>query len=489
MLGIGGVLLAAWCSWVLLRPAIDARLAARFTDQVQQLLEERTPQDREGVQAGLQALCRTHDVQGAELRVDDTRWSVGGKPSNGVVHTAFFAFHPEGPEQALRSAELTLYLTALADGMGERWPVRTSAALGLVLGLALLRQWWRDRRPSRALVEMAYGLEEFARGKLHTRLDARREGVYGHLARRINEALENLVARQAELHQALERVRESEVALSREKERAVVALHCVGEGVVITDHEGRVDYLNPVAERLTGCTLDQVLRRPAGELLRVIDELTRKAFPNPVDTCLRDGREVARTDHLALVRADGEEIPIAASAAPIRDDPGKVLGAIVVFNDVGHARKLARQLSFQASHDALTGLYNRREFEQQLQLTIDSARAEGHQHALCYLDLDQFKLVNDTCGHVAGDELLRQLGVLLHGQVRDSDVLARLGGDEFGILLKYCSTARAQELAAGIRVRVKRVSLRLGGAQFRGRREHRHRRGHGRGAQPRRCVE
>ena len=172
--------------------------------------------------------------------------------------------------------------------------------------------------------------------------------------------------------------------------------------------------------------------------MHLIDEASRQPVENPVTQCLRDATVVALADHVALVRRDNKEMAISDSAAPIRNLAGEIIGAVMVFHDVAQARKLSQQLTYQASHDALTDLLNRVDFERQLQDALDSARKDHSQHALCYLDLDQFKIVNDTCGHVAGDELLRQVASVLRSALRDSDVLARLGGDEFGILLKNC---------------------------------------------------
>jgi diguanylate cyclase (GGDEF)-like protein/PAS domain S-box-containing protein len=132
---------------------------------------------------------------------------------------------------------------------------------------------------------------------------------------------------------------------------------------------------------------------------------------------------------------------------PYRDDEGQDSGVVVAWRDLTETHTLSEKLSYQASHDALTGLVNRREFEQQLRRLIDMARQEETEHALCYLDLDQFKVINDTCGHVAGDELLRQLGMLLPEQVRKGDTLARLGGDEFGVLMERCSLKQATRVA------------------------------------------
>jgi diguanylate cyclase (GGDEF)-like protein len=152
------------------------------------------------------------------------------------------------------------------------------------------------------------------------------------------------------------------------------------------------------------------------------------------------------------VNRRGQELAIQDSAAPIRDRAGNLIGAVMVFHDVSKERRLHRALHYQASHDALTGLINRREFENRLTAAVENARQDaGSRHALLYLDLDQFKLVNDTCGHPAGDQLLKQITGVLQSRVRSGDTLARLGGDEFGILLQSCSLDQALRIADSLR--------------------------------------
>ncbi|HXT52701.1 MAG TPA: PAS domain S-box protein, partial [Thermoanaerobaculia bacterium] len=231
----------------------------------------------------------------------------------------------------------------------------------------------------------------------------------------------------------------AEEALLAEQERAAVTLASIGDGVVRTDAEGRVDYLNAVAEQLTGFTLAEALGRPLGEVYHVVDELTGQPRPNPVDSCLAEGDVVVLAGQSLLLRQDGEQFAVRDSAAPVRDRGGAITGAVLVFQDITQLRGLEQEMLYLARHDSLTGLINRRELERQLEAEIAAAASGERRHALCYLDLDEFKLVNDTCGHVAGDELLRQLTSLLASQVRESDVLARLGGDEFGILVRDCS--------------------------------------------------
>jgi len=235
--------------------------------------------------------------------------------------------------------------------------------------------------------------------------------------------------------------------LRDEKERAEVTLGSIGDAVVRTDARGAIEYLNPVAEQLLGVPTSEVAGRPISNVLALVHESTREALENPVEICLREGRVVGRSNLSLLVRPDGREFAIDDSAAPIRDADGEVIGAVLVFHDVSRARTLARQLAHQASHDFLTGLVNRHEFERRVGRALQRAQQEVITHALCYLDLDQFKVVNDTCGHGAGDELLRQLANALQKKVRRRDTLARLGGDEFGVLLEHCPPGQATRVA------------------------------------------
>lgn len=239
--------------------------------------------------------------------------------------------------------------------------------------------------------------------------------------------------------------------LFEEKERAQVTLASIGEGVITTDGESHVTYLNPVAEQLTGWKNFDANNRPLRRVYNVISEITSKPIEHPAMVGALDGRVVGMDKHAILLNRDGKEYAVEDTAAPIRDDAGGVIGAVLVFRDVTEARSLSQQLTWQASHDALTGLVNRFEFEILLNQMIASAKAQGKQHALLYLDLDQFKVVNDTCGHVAGDELLKQLASVLQRLIRDSDTLARLGGDEFGLLLEGCPIGQAERIAGAVR--------------------------------------
>lgn len=235
----------------------------------------------------------------------------------------------------------------------------------------------------------------------------------------------------------------AEDALFTEKERAQVTLHSIGDAVMTTDDAGRLTYLNPAAELLTGWLNEEAIGKQLEELVELQDEYSKFPLENPVDRCLQTGKVTNLEIHTLLIDRDGNEKPITDTAAPIRDRDGSVIGAVMVCHDVSESRRMAKQMSWQATHDSLTGLINRRELERRLQQYIDNAHHGECSHGFLYLDLDQFKIVNDTSGHVAGDELLRQLGFLLHETIERGDTLARLGGDEFGVLLHDCSEERA----------------------------------------------
>ena len=236
----------------------------------------------------------------------------------------------------------------------------------------------------------------------------------------------------------------------QEKERAEVTLKSIGDGVITTDAEGVVQYLNPVAAALTGWTVDEARGQPLATVFHIVDENHNPA-PDPVARCLEEECITGLANHTILIGRDGKEFSIQDSVAPIRHRDGRILGAVLVFRDVTEARRIGLQMAHQATHDALTGLVNREEFEHRLERVLETTRIQEADHALCYLDLDRFKVVNDTCGHAAGDELLRQVGHLLQQHVRKRDTLARLGGDEFGLLMEHCSLQQAERVAQAVR--------------------------------------
>lgn len=243
-------------------------------------------------------------------------------------------------------------------------------------------------------------------------------------------------------------VRRADRTLRQEKEHAQVTLHSLGEAVIRTDVRSRIEYLNPVAERLTGWSDREAHGRPLLEVARLLHDTTREPVPDPAALAQEQGRVTTDTGDALLLARDGTERAIELTAARMPDEAGTVLA----LRDVTEMRALSRELAHQATHDSMTGLCNRREFERRLQSALDNTRIEGIDYALCYLDLDLFKTVNDTCGHLAGDELLKQLSQLLRSKVRKEDILARIGGDEFALLLQGCSLDKAGEIGESIRL-------------------------------------
>jgi diguanylate cyclase (GGDEF)-like protein/PAS domain S-box-containing protein len=247
-------------------------------------------------------------------------------------------------------------------------------------------------------------------------------------------------------------VANTEAKLEREKELAEVTLHSIVDGVLTTDASGRIEYMNPVAEQYLHWTNAEARGRQLSEVYRVVDERTARLI-EPLPFTVQAAEEEPAS--VRLVDRNGRECPVRYSHAPIRGRDGTTHGMIVVFHDVSQIRAMAQQLTWQASHDALTGLVNRREFERRLKELIETARSQGREHALMFMDLDNFKAVNDTCGHSAGDELLRQLTVIMLSRMRGSDTLARLGGDEFGGLLESCPPEQALRIANAMRETVR----------------------------------
>ncbi|KAB7622983.1 EAL domain-containing protein [Alkalilimnicola sp. S0819] len=237
--------------------------------------------------------------------------------------------------------------------------------------------------------------------------------------------------------------------LSEENERVQVTLGSIGEAVFATDPEGLLTYLNPHAETLTGWSLAEARGQRLAEVFRLLNETSREPVGDLVADCLAHDGPLSPDGEVALLDRSGDrEYSVEVSVSPIRDYERRIRGVVIVAHDVTDLRHMARMMSYQANHDPLTGLVNRREFERRLREALDEANHGGREHALCYVDLDQFKVVNDTCGHMAGDQLLTRLSAVLRQHVRDCDTLARLGGDEFGLLLKNCDLELAGALAS-----------------------------------------
>jgi diguanylate cyclase (GGDEF)-like protein/PAS domain S-box-containing protein len=243
----------------------------------------------------------------------------------------------------------------------------------------------------------------------------------------------------------------SEEELFTHQQRAEVTLRAIGDAVITTDAESNIENMNAMAERLTGWQRDKARGAAVQQVFRISSEEDEETELDPVGQCLREGRVVRLADAVVLQGPLANQAMVEVTASPMRNRQGKIVSAALVFHDISKERQMQDHIAYQASHDALTGLVDRREFERLLDEMLWSAAQEGRSHALVYMDIDQFKVINDTCGHLGGDELLVQLSAMLLATVRGDDVLARLGGDEFAILLQDCPLEQAVHKADSLR--------------------------------------
>jgi diguanylate cyclase (GGDEF)-like protein/PAS domain S-box-containing protein len=395
-------------------------------------------------------------------------WGVAGGlffVEESVLHQLFLAFVLGGMAAGGMST-LSSYRGAYLAFLGPTvipYSLRTMAyggdvhvAMGMMFLLFVLMMWMISRRLHRMLTESL--MLRF------DNLDLLNEVVLAQDRQNaINRVLENQIIQKRRAERALQnaneqleqRVRErteelalSNNALQQEKELFRVTLESIGDAVITTDFLGNVSYLNPIAERFTGWSDREAVATPLGQVFYTVDAITKRPLGDPLPGFWSEGN--GSSGERILIRRDDRQFAIDYSMAPIRDRDGGIIGAVLTFRDVTERLRLAQRLAHLAAHDPLTGLLNRHEFERRLKNVLASAR-EDDPHALLYLDLDQFKVVNDTCGHAAGDELLRQVTTLLQSKIRSRDTLARLGGDEFGILLEHCPHSEALRIAHSLR--------------------------------------
>ena len=279
------------------------------------------------------------------------------------------------------------------------------------------------------------------------------------------ETLDNLV-NISQLYEVIKTLNEELERLESKLVTSRVKMQAIGDGVITTDSLGNVQCFNLIAEQLTGWQTIEAKGLPVNTVFNIIDDATRKVIANPVEQILQNNRDYQLPTNTLLISRNKTEYAIETSAAPICDRYGKIISVVMVFRDVTKSRQLADKLSWQATRDMLTGLYHRRSFEEKLAEAISKFSHQESNHVLCCLDLDQFKIINDTCGHEAGDELLRQVTTLLSQRIRDSDIFARLGGDKFGLLLHRCSLEMGNHIANELRQLIEKFRFTWKGKVF-----------------------
>ena len=240
----------------------------------------------------------------------------------------------------------------------------------------------------------------------------------------------------------ISKISKTEKQLHFEKELAQTTINSIGDGVITVNKDYLIKTINPVAEVLADVKSKDVLNK---NILSIYEDESNKQHSKIGDDILNKKGERSIFD-FSLTKKDGAKFEVEHTVAPITDQSKKILGAVIILRDVTKVRTMEKRLSYQASHDSLTGLINRREFELQLQLAIRKAQTNEVSHSICFLDLDKFKIINDTSGHAAGDEFLKQISKTIQSILRKTDILARLGGDEFAILLDSCSIHKAKTI-------------------------------------------
>ena len=434
----------------------DRRLADRLTRRLTVILHRNigysVAKDRQTEYPLFRSWQTRFGVQALWVQTSQGAYHFGRAPRG-----AFIISEDPRPASRFRTAPFTQVRVAFPslDLAVTKTRDHLMLALGLIMmafGLAL--QVVLQRLLSRPFESLVAAAERFSQGDILARMDDRLPDEFGFLAAFINSALDSWSKQQLSLQAALSRAALSEAELSIEKERAELTLHAITDAVIAINSDGLIQYINPAAERLTGWTRERAVGKALDHVLQLRDEVTAEVITNPGYLCLFSRDPQVLRKNAVLISLKGETFGIELSAAAMCDRSDNLVGAVIAFQDVTHSRQLARQLSYQASHDALTGLFNRRQFEKSVDDLITGTQRTGTAHTLLYLDMDQFKIVNDTCGHIAGDALLRQIASLLRADLRKDDILARLGGDEFGVALVNCDLDHARRMAESLRQHV-----------------------------------
>lgn len=352
-----------------------------------------------------------------------------------------------------------------ANAMRELWSMSvrfTLLALGsLVVTLVLMR--WLLSVSLRGLYELRQAARAIESGNFAAR--ARLVSGSPPEVRETKLAFNHMADHVGKLVAALEH---EHAELMVEKERLRVTFESIGDAVLVTDAQGLIEFLNPKAEELTGLSSEQARGKRVSEVMPLVEERSGDAVPNPLETALMRDTVVELDNHTLIRRRDGSTIAISDTAAPIHSADGRIQGGVLVFQDETERRSLMQRLAWQAERDHLTGLWNRRAMEDKLAAALYSVQHAPRHFVFCYIDLDRFKLVNDTCGHRAGDALLQRLTAIMARRVEgENHYLARLGGDEFGLLFIDATLSAALNHVQALRDEISRFRFEWEGKVFR----------------------
>ena len=308
------------------------------------------------------------------------------------------------------------------------------------------------RSVTRPIRSINTGVSIIKKGNLEHRIPIKFSGELAELAHGINNMTSALKTAKENEKQR------SDDELFIEKTKAQITLEAIGEGVITTDTNGNITYLNPAAENLTGFTIKRALNKPLSAVFKIKKEGEDTIISYPIIDCINNSKKINHESGYILSSADGSDYAIRETATPLFDKDHNVIGAVLVFHDFTSIKKMSDHLAYQATHDDLTGLTNRRAFESKMHDIINNISPD-EVHTLCYIDLDRFKIINDTCGHLAGDNLLKVISSKINDHIRKNDLFARLGGDEFGVIFFNCDIEKAMILAESIKTLISEIKF------------------------------
>ncbi len=432
--------------------ALENRSEKAFAVLSASLLEPLLTEDVAVMRTVVQQIANSEsDLHSVVIRNEDNvvllRWQRQQPEDSGLIRFRRDVIFEGEHFGSIEIAWMDRAISQVVEKRMERVWFATLLPLGGLTILILLIVHWLAVRPLKKIYRRVLSLSS---GDLESSIKPSGSREIRLLAETVNRTTQTM----RELKSQQEKLRQANEALFESKELAEVTLHSIGDGVITTDHNGIVKTINPIAEQLTGWPQHEAEGKKISEVFFIVDgESGDKIVNDPVSRALSTGKVVLLEGHTKLITREGEQFAIEDSAAPIRSKDGQILGAVLVFHDVTEQRQMAEKINYQATHDPLTGLMNRNAFELKIQHLLEDPfnDRDGSEHALLYLDLDQFKVVNDTCGHAAGDALLCQLSSLMQSRLRAGDTIARLGGDEFAIILPHCPLDRALHCAEKIR--------------------------------------
>lgn len=393
-------------------------------------------------------------INGKVIRSGKYQADMDVSESNFPVHTLL-----KNGKNIQQQAKVKIYLTPLKDEI-TRYRKNILIIMAVIfLGFGLILQAILKHVLSRPITSMVQAADGIVRGDSSIRFDEKREDEFGFLGSFINRVLDHLTTKHEELENSLSGQQIAEQFLSREKERAEITLYSISDAVITTTRSGHIDFVNRAAEELSGLHATSLHGKEISAAFQLHFDDAETPLQLPVNVAVHTGTDIQHVPlrgTCVLIQQKGKKLNVRYNVAPILDRKGIVMGSVIVLHDITDTLALTGKLAYQATHDSLTGLFNRAEFDHRIHLLLNQLQnSKAHiKHALLYMDLDQFKIVNDSCGHIAGDQLLRHISERLQQRLSDSGSLARLGGDEFGVLIENCNRVSAHDVADELRKEV-----------------------------------